>query len=74
MFYAVFIGAVAAVLYVLGFIAGGSFGASCAMFGAKIMKTGIPISALGSCIGMLGFYIEGTHELTMNQKHQETTD
>jgi len=68
MFIAVFIGAVSAVIYVIGFIVGGSFGESSAKFGALIMNKAIPLSAFGSVIGMVSFYIQGTHELTMEKK------
>ena len=68
MFIAVFVGAVSAVIYIIGFIAGGAFGESCAKFGALIMNKAIPLSAFGSVIGMISFYIQGTHELTMGKK------
>ncbi len=68
LFVAVFIGAVSAVVYAIGFVAGGQVGAACAIFGATIMNWAIPLSAAGSVVGMLGFYIQGTHELTMDKK------
>lgn len=68
MFYAVFAGAVTAVLYLVGFVLGGSVGQRLALLGAAIMKTGIPVSAIGALVGMLGFYVQGTHELTMAKK------
>ena len=74
MLYAVFSGALVAVLYILGFILGGPVGESLALFGARMMKSGIPIAALGSSIGMLGFYIEGVHELTMGKKQEPATE
>jgi len=63
---AVLIGAVVAVLFVIGFIAGGSVGESLAIFSKNIMFKAITISAIGSLIGMMAFYIEGTHELKMD--------
>ncbi len=74
MFVAVFAGAVTAVIYVVGFIAGGAFGEAAAKFGAAIMMKAIPLSAFGSVIGMLGFYIQGTHELTMDKKSSDRKD
>lgn len=68
MFVAVFAGAVTAAIYVLGFIVGGGFGEACAKFGAAIMQKAIPLSAAGSVIGMIGFYVQGRHELTMEKK------
>lgn len=68
MFLAVFAGAVTAAIYVLGFIVGGGFGEACAKFGAGIMQKAIPLSAAGSVIGMIGFYVQGRHELTMEKK------
>ncbi len=68
MFVAVFAGAVTAAIYLVGFIAGGGFGEACAKFGAAIMNKAIPISAAGSVIGMIGFYVQGRHELTMDKK------
>lgn len=71
LMYAVFIGAVVAVMYILGFAVGGSTGEQMAIWGASIMNTAIRVSALGSVIGMLGFYVEGTHELTMDSNNDE---
>lgn len=73
MFLAVFAGAVTAVIYLVGFVAGGAFGEACAKFGAKIMNQAIPLSAFGSVVGMAGFYIQGTHELTMEKKPSKET-
>jgi|YNPMSStandDraft_1061717.scaffolds.fasta_scaffold05462_6 uncharacterized membrane protein required for colicin V production len=68
MFLAVFAGAVTAAIYVLGFIVGGGLGEACAKFGADIMQKAIPLSAAGSVIGMIGFYVQGRHELTMGKR------
>ncbi|MGI6778094.1 MAG: hypothetical protein ACOX7R_08780 [Acetivibrionales bacterium] len=67
---AVLIGAIVAVLFVIGFIAGGSVGESLAIFSKSIMYKAITLSAIGSLIGMLAFYIEGTHELKMDSSEE----
>lgn len=64
--YSVLVGALVAAMYVIGFIIGGSAGQQLAIFGAKIMKYAITISAAGSVIGMGAFYIENSHELKMD--------
>lgn len=71
MFVAVFAGAVTTVIYIAGFAVGGSFGTGAAKLGADIMMKAIPLSAFGSVVGMLGFYIQGTHELTMDKKSEK---
>jgi len=63
---AVLAGALVAVLYIIGFIAGGAIGEQLAIFGAKVMKYCITVAAIGSLVGMCAFYVEGSHELTMD--------
>ena len=67
----VLVGAIVAVIYVIGFIIGGSTGGQMAIFGSQIMKKAITVSAVGSLIGMLAFYVEGTHELKMDNKSND---
>jgi len=67
---AVLIGAVVAVLFIIGFIAGGSVGETLAIFSKNVMYKAITLSAIGSLIGMLAFYIEGTHELKMDSSEK----
>lgn len=64
-------GAVVAIMYIIGFIFGGTIGTQLALLGAKIMKYCITISAVASMIGMIAFYIENTHELTIDFKEEE---
>ena len=65
--YSVLIGAVVAIIYILGFILGGSMGENLAITGAKIMYSAITVAAIGSALGAIGFYLEGEHELTVNE-------
>lgn len=67
---AVLTGAIVAVIYLAGFVAGGTVGEQLAIFGSKIMKYCITLAAIGAVFGMFAFYIEGTHELVMDKKHQ----
>lgn len=69
---AVLVGAVVAGIYLIGFVIGGSTGENMAIFGAEIMKKAITIAAIGSLVGMISFYLEGTHELTMDRKNDES--
>jgi len=68
--YSVLVGALVAAIYIIGFIAGGSFGEQMAKSGAKVMNTAITVSAIGSVVGTLAFYFEG-HELTMDSNKEE---
>lgn len=65
---AVLTGGLVAVIYLIGFIVGGTAGEQLAILGAQIMKYCITLAAIGSVIGMFAFYIEGTHELVMDNK------
>jgi len=68
---AVLAGGIVAVIYLIGFVAGGTLGEQMAILGSKIMKYCITLAAIGAVFGMLAFYTEGTHELVMERK-QET--
>ncbi len=70
MMISVLMGAVVLVIFIIGFIISGPMGEQLAVSGGKIMKYCITLSAIGSVIGMLAFYIEGKHELTMNEKQE----
>lgn len=65
---AVLIGALVGVLLVVGFIIGGNTGQSLAIFCKSVMYKAITLSAIGSLIGMLEFYIDDSHELKMEIK------
>lgn len=68
LMYSVLIGALVCLIYLIGFIVAGILGEKMAILGAKIMNTAITISAIGSFIGIIAFYIEDSHELTMEKK------
>lgn len=65
LMYSVLVGALVFTMYLIGFVAGGTLGTTMAIQGAKIMNTAITISAVGSFFGVIAFYIEDKHELTM---------
>lgn len=68
---AVLAGGIVAVIYLIGFVAGGTVGEQLAIFGSKIMKYCITLAAIGAVFGMFAFYIEGTHELVMDKKEKQ---
>jgi len=70
----VLVGALVAVLFILGFIINGSVGESMAIVGKEIMYKAITVAAIGSVVGMLAFYVEGTHELQMDSNKEANED
>lgn len=74
MMYAIFVGAAVAVLFIVGFILGGNIGEQSAILGSKTMKSALTVSAIGSLAGMISFYLEGIHELTMDNEEEELVE
>lgn len=70
MMVAILIGAVVAVMFIVGFIAGGSLGQSASVWGDKLMAYGIQIAALGVLFGLINFYAFGQHQLTLAGEKQ----
>ncbi len=69
--YAVLVGAVVAIIYLIGFLFGGNIGEVMAITGANIMKkTAMPTAAIGSLAGMVSFYYEG-HALTISDEDED---
>ncbi|SFH05974.1 hypothetical protein SAMN05660649_03669 [Desulfotomaculum arcticum] len=68
---AICIGAVAALMFAVGFIAGEPAGANMALLGKKILDYGIKIAAVGVLCGLINFYTCGEHELTLKNTDQE---
>lgn len=69
--YAVLVGAVVAVIYIIGFVIGGNAGESMAITGTNIIKkTAMPISAIGALAGMVSLYYEG-HALMIDDEDTE---
>lgn len=59
-------GAVVAIIFIVGFIFGGTIGAQFALLGGKIMSYCISIAAVACLFGLIGFYTENVHELTID--------
>lgn len=73
MMVAVLVGALIFLLLIAAFIANGEFGESLAIFCKDVMFKAITLSAIGSLVGMLAFYVDDSHELTLktSEKKQE---
>lgn len=70
----VLVGAVVAALLVVAFIMGGASGQSLALLSKNIMYKAITLSAIGSVVGMLAFYIDNSHMLTMGKTNGQEED
>lgn len=70
MIIAICIGAVAAFIFVIGFIVGEPAGAKLALNAQKFLGYGIKIAAVGVLCGLINFYTCGNHELTLKNSDQ----
>jgi len=71
---AVLVGAVVAVLFLIGFVAGGTVGETLAIFGKEVMYKAITLAAIGCLVGLIAFYVEGTHELKIDSNESSDED
>lgn len=63
--YAIFIGIIVCIMFIVSIIIGGDIGTKIAIKSEKLMMTAIPTSALGAIMALIGFYLGNTHSLTI---------
>jgi len=62
------------VLFLIGFVAGGTVGETLAIFGKEVMYKAITVAAIGCLVGLIAFYVEGTHELKVDSNKDVDED
>lgn len=72
-----FVGFIVAIMFLIGIIAGGSFGESFSVFAGNLMTWAIRLASLAVLTGIIHIYLKKNHTLTItseNIEEENTTD
>jgi hypothetical protein len=71
---AIAIGGVVTLMYIFGMIVGGSTATELALSGSNLLGLAIKLCSVAVFVGLVVFYIQGKHELTLTDQEQDTDD
>ncbi|GFZ86770.1 hypothetical protein GCM10010978_28330 [Compostibacillus humi] len=67
-----FVGFIVAMMFLIGIVAGGSFGESLSVFAGNLMTWAIRLAALAILAGIFSIYLKKNHTLTITNESNAT--